>query len=88
MFEKLNQKADEINQKENEDAKKSTLNGLIDYLNKDKKEEEKINHSDADAVFNTIKHNLEKLVNKEIEWMNYSYEKLSSLLFLKQNKFI
>ena len=88
MFEKLNQKADEINQKENEDAKNSTLNELIDFLNKDRKEEEKINHSDADAVFNTIKHNLEKLVNKEIEWMNYSYEKLSSLLFLKQNKFI
>ncbi len=88
LLEKLNQKADQLYKKENENNQKYFLKGFIDYLNKDKSEEEKKDYSEAKDLLVIIRNDLEKLLSKKISWTNYDWKKLSSLLFLKQNKYI
>ena len=88
LLEKLNQKADQLYKKENENNQKYFLKGFIDYLNKDKSEEEKKDYSEAKDLLVIIRNDLEKLLSKKISCTNYDWKKLSSLLFLKQNKYI
>ena len=88
LLEKLNQKADQLYKKENENNQKYFLKGFIDYLNKDKSEEEKKDYSEAKDLLAIIRNDLEKLLSIKISWTNYDWKKLSSLLFLKQNKYI
>ena len=82
IYEKINQDSEQINDKN------YFLNNFIDFWNKDKKEEEKMEFSDAKIILLKLRLNLERLIVEDIEWTNFRRENLSSLLFLRQNELI
>ena len=88
FFKKLNEEIEIIYKEENVNDKKYFLNRFIDYINKDKKEEQKKDYSEAEEILDTIRTNLKLLLNEKIGWSKYEWIKPSSLLFLKQNKLI
>ena len=85
---KLNEKADTIYKEENDNEHNYFLIGFIDYINKDKNEEQKKDYSEVKETLGNIRANLKLLLNEKIDWTKYEWLKLSSLLFLKQNNLI
>ena len=59
---------------------------FIDYLNEGKEDNEKIQYSEINNIKETIRKNLEKLLIGKIYWTKYHNEKMTTLLYLNQNK--
>ena len=85
---KLKAKAETIHEEENGDERNYFLIGFIDYINKNKSEEQKKDYSEVKETLGNIRANLKLLLNEKIDWTKYEGLKLSSLLFLKQNNLI
>ena len=87
MFTKLNQKATKPKKQESfDDEKDFYLRGLINFFNKDRVDSEKIEYEEKEVLINSIRKTLEKLVLNPIDWLAFSRGKITSLLYLKQNK--
>ena len=87
IFENLNQKTADICDDEKDKAN-SESNEFIDFLNMEKQDNQKIDCSQADSTIFSIRKNLGKLLaNCDINWINYNKQKLTTLLFIKQNNY-
>ena len=87
MFTKLNQKATKPKKQESfDDERDFYLRGLINFFNKDRVDSEKIEYEEKEILINSIRKTLEKLVLNPIDWLAFSRGKITSLLYLKQNK--
>ena len=87
MFTKLNQKATKPKKQESfDDERDFYLRGLINFFNKDRVDSEKIEYEEKEVLINSIRKTLEKLVLNPIDWLAFSRGKITSLLYLKQNK--
>jgi len=87
MFTKLNQKATKPKKQESfDDERDFYLRGLINFFNKDRVDSEKIEYEEKEILINSIRKTLEKLVLNQIDWLTFSRGKITSLLYLKQNK--
>ena len=90
LFENLNQKATVLDEQENTNDKNSYLSGLVEFLNQNNENERTINLENISPILESIKKNLRLIVpNKiKINWLKYNKQKITSLLFLCQNKLI
>ena len=59
---------------------------VIDYLNEGKEDNEKIQYSEINNIKESIWKNLEKLLIGKIDWTKYHNEKMTTSLYLNQNK--
>ena len=86
-FKKLNSKTAELEEGKKEKNQISFLNGLVDYLNKAKGEDEdKIEYSQGNMILQSIKNNLEVLLKEKVSWVKKRESNITSLLCLYQNQ--
>ena len=87
ILENINQKTADICDDEKDKAN-SESNEFIDFLNNEKQDTQKMDYSQADSTIFSIRKNLGKLLaNCDINWINYNKQKLTTLLFIKQNNY-
>ena len=87
LFKKLKEKTENLEEEEKENMKDSVSKGFIDFLNKDKNEnEKKIEYSEGNELLDCVRKNLGKLLKKQINWTKYNRIKILSLLCLYQNQ--
>jgi len=84
---KLNSKTAELEEEKKEKNQISFENGLVDYLNKAKGEDEdKIEYSDGNMILQSIKENLEVLLKEKVIWLKKRESNIASLLCLYQSQ--
>lgn len=86
IFRLLNEETAHLEEQDKLNKKYSDEKNFIDYLNEGKEDNEKIKYSEINNIKETIRKNLEKLLIGKIDWTKYHNEKMTTSLYLNQNK--
>lgn len=86
IFRLLNEETAHLEEQDKLNKKYFDEKNFIDYLNEGKEDNEKIKYSEINNIKETIRKNLEKLLIGKIDWTKYHNEKMTTSLYLNQNK--
>jgi len=86
IFRLLNEETAYLEEQDKLNKKYFDEKNFIDYLNEGKEDSEKIQYSEINNIKESIRKNLEKLLIGKIDWTKYHNEKITTSLYLNQNK--
>jgi hypothetical protein len=86
IFRLLNEETTYLEEKDKLNKKLFDEKNFIDYLNEGKEDNEKIQYSEVNNIKESIRKNLEKILIGKIDWTKYHNEKMTTSLYLNQNK--
>ena len=88
IFEKMNQKLAIFNKNYISKRKELALKDFMNFLNTQKVNEEKRDYEEVTNIIHSIRNNLAKLIgNNKIDLTKYHKDKITTFLYLKQNKY-